>query len=221
MPANTRRTMSPRRSQEERRRLTSDRLMAAAVELFAEKGFSATTLAQIGARAGYSRETVRLRFGTKLALLEALYGRGYEQRLLAPLQDESRDGLQQALGVADELAALARTDETFLRVVYMVNFESLSSVPEFRPASARWVHEIEAAMADAFQRGIEDGSVRPDLNCREEASQWVATAIGLAFRWLQEPNRDHAADHAAYRERLRRSCGADHDRHGAEAETAT
>jgi AcrR family transcriptional regulator len=59
-----------RRTQAQRRRESADRLLAAGVELIAEQGFARTTLAQIGERAGYSRETVRLRHGSKLALLE-------------------------------------------------------------------------------------------------------------------------------------------------------
>src|ERR1700758_3499185 len=62
-----------RRTQTERVAESSERLLLAAAELTAEKGFERTTSAEIGERAGYSRAMVRGRYGSKEALIEALF----------------------------------------------------------------------------------------------------------------------------------------------------
>ncbi len=194
---------TPRQTQAERRQQSKDRLLAAGVEVIAEQGFARTTLAQIGERAGYSRETVRLRHGTKLELLETAMT-GYDTRVFAPTQDDTLDGLSQVLAINDALAQLARKEATLLRVVYRVYLESLSTLPELHEHAVRWVDESEAAVFASLQRGKKDGSVRADVDCAEAAFEWLNTAIGLAYRYLQRPEQDHAAALEAWKERLRR-----------------
>src|SRR5258706_12229442 len=63
---------APRRPQAERRAQSERRLLDAATQLIAEQGFSKTTLAQIGAKAGYSRGLVNERFGSKGELVKVL-----------------------------------------------------------------------------------------------------------------------------------------------------
>src|SRR5258705_9621681 len=63
---------APRRPQAERRAQSERRLLDAATRLIADQGFSKTTLAQIGAKAGYSRGLVNERFGSKAELVQVL-----------------------------------------------------------------------------------------------------------------------------------------------------
>ena len=58
-------------TQPERVELSNRRLLHAAAELIVEKGWEATTAAEIGRRAGYSRAMVHARYGSKDAILEA------------------------------------------------------------------------------------------------------------------------------------------------------
>lgn len=55
----------PRLNQQQRRAQTSERLIAAAAELFAERGYHAVSLDQIAAAAGYSRGAVHYNFADK------------------------------------------------------------------------------------------------------------------------------------------------------------
>src|SRR3712207_6450487 len=57
-----------------RRAETEARLVEAATELFAERGYVATTLADIADRAGLAARTVYLRFATKAELLRRCIG---------------------------------------------------------------------------------------------------------------------------------------------------
>src|SRR5437899_2536302 len=93
-------------SQEQRSSESSRRLLSAAIELIAEKGFERTTAVEIGVRAGYSRAMVRARYGTKEALLETLLRSEYEPMFLAA-PTESATGLQTVLDQLGHLATQA------------------------------------------------------------------------------------------------------------------
>jgi len=62
----------PRRTQATRRKESDRRMLRAAARLFAERGVSGTSLADVGVAAGYSRGLPVERFGTKLGLIVAL-----------------------------------------------------------------------------------------------------------------------------------------------------
>jgi len=74
---------APRRREPERKR---ERLLEAARSLFAERGYAATTTAQLAREAGVAEGTVFHHFPSKRALLEAVageYGRGLAERMFA------------------------------------------------------------------------------------------------------------------------------------------
>src|SRR5438105_1028148 len=62
----------PRRTQRERRELSRNRMLEAAVTLVARQGSSRTTLSEIGQRSGYTHGLVSHRFGSKGQLVRAL-----------------------------------------------------------------------------------------------------------------------------------------------------
>ena len=62
------------RSGRRRARATRSRITKAAVELFAERGFVGTTMADIAAAAGVAVQTVYFVFHTKTEVLDSAYG---------------------------------------------------------------------------------------------------------------------------------------------------
>lgn len=69
---------------------TKDRILAAAEELFAEAGIAATSLRQITGRAGVNLAAVNYHFGSRDALIEAVF-----ERRLKPLNEERLARLDQ------------------------------------------------------------------------------------------------------------------------------
>jgi AcrR family transcriptional regulator len=59
-----------RRTRAEQNADSGRRLLKALVDLVAEQGYEATSAAEIGLRAGFSRAMVHARYGTKDALLD-------------------------------------------------------------------------------------------------------------------------------------------------------
>ena len=102
-----------RRREPERKRA---RLLAAARSLFAERGYAATTTAQLAQEAGVAEGTVFHHFATKRALLEAVageYGRGLAERMFAGVEATASEPaaepmLRRAFAYVREQGALSR-----------------------------------------------------------------------------------------------------------------
>ncbi|MFF8600889.1 TetR/AcrR family transcriptional regulator [Streptomyces sp. NPDC015232] len=112
--------MSPRSASvnEELRRRSRDRILAATVELVSERGYEATTLADIAERAGSARGLVSYYFPGKRQLLQSAVHRLMHRTLEAALEREPRteDGRERLaraidaiLGLAEERPVLMRT----------------------------------------------------------------------------------------------------------------
>lgn len=182
------RTRPIRRTQQERVAESSERLLAAAIELIAEQGFEATTAAQIGERAGMSRDMVRVRYGSKESLLESLLQTDYAQRMLPP--PSTKSGIDIIVEWIDSIRAQIRDDTQLLRAFYTLFFEAAGPVPSIKPWSRRWFAQCEELAATALCAAQRDGSARADLDPAEEATRFVSSGVGLGFRWLMDEDSE-------------------------------
>ncbi len=87
---------------------TRQRILDAGLELFAERGYPATSVTQIAAAAGVSPETIYASVGSKRGIIDALLAQidteAVEERVVA-LVTERGGTPEAALGVAAELSA--------------------------------------------------------------------------------------------------------------------
>jgi AcrR family transcriptional regulator len=178
----------PRRTQAERLELSGRRLLQAAAALIAEKGWEATTGAEIGRRAGYSRAMVHARYGSKDALLDTLLRSEYEERL-SPTPDPNGTGLQQVLGHFDNFEDLFQEDPQFLESMFVLSFEAVKRASPVRPRIVAWMTRIADHVETGLRTGIDDRSVRPDVDVSQAISDIVAAGVGVAYGWLVMPDR--------------------------------
>lgn len=198
----------PRRTQAERLELSGRRLLAAAAELIAEKGWEATTGAEIGRRAGYSRAMVHARYGSKDALLDTLLRSEYEERL-SPTPDHTASGLQQVLAHFDNFEALFREDPRFLESMFVLSFEAVKRATPVRPRIVAWMNRIAGNVENGLRSGIDDGSVGRDVDVDSAVTDIVAAGIGIAYGWIVLPNRfDLPTELDRIRARITRDYGA-------------
>ncbi|HZV53374.1 MAG TPA: TetR/AcrR family transcriptional regulator [Rhodocyclaceae bacterium] len=138
-------------------------LMAAALEVFAEHGFTATRLEEVARRAGVSKGTVYLYFESKEALFKAAV-----EAAMTP-----------ALEAAEALAADAtKSSAELLRCFVfgwwqMVGSTTLGGLPKLLvaesanfPELARWFHDnmikrAQRAVAGIIELGVARGDFRP------------------------------------------------------------
>lgn len=138
-------------------------LSAAALSLFVEKGFAATRLEDVAARAGVSKGTLYLYFDGKEALFKAVIEQGIVpvlnegESLLAEYRGNASgllrcllQGWWQAIG-ATELAGVPK-----LMISEANNFPDLAQYYHDRVISRG-----RALLAEALRRGIASGEFRP------------------------------------------------------------
>lgn len=138
-------------------------LTAAALELFVEKGFAATRLDEVAARAGVSKGTLYLYFDSKEELFKAVVREG-----LLPLLAEGETLVANASVSASELFR-----SIVLRWWEVVGDNPIGGIPKLIFAEARNFPEIarfyseeviergKRMLAAALQRGIDSGEFRP------------------------------------------------------------
>jgi AcrR family transcriptional regulator len=181
----------PRRTQRERSAASASRLLDAAIELIATQGFAATTQADIGTRAGYSRAMVRERFGSGEALLDALFERLVDNWHLqmAPLMA----GLTgpEVLAVGLELFRdRLRQHPMEARALFVLQFEAAGPTRSLRDRVAAVNRALMTGVATALRDGQAEGTVRHDIDPDTAAADWVAQFRGANFLWLVDPGYD-------------------------------
>jgi len=175
-----------RLTQAERSALSEQKLLDAAVDLIAEQGYSRTTLAQIGKRAGYSRGLAGHRFGSKDRLLQVLVrhvGERFRAELLEPVLGERR-GLDAILLLCSTLLRGLREQGTVARAYYVLLAESLGPAAEIRDAVVVANRELRAFFQEALRQGITRGEITTEIDPARGAAILAGTMRGLALQWL-------------------------------------
>jgi AcrR family transcriptional regulator len=170
-------------TQPQRVELSARRLVEAAAELITEKGWEATTAAEIGRRAGYSRAMVHARYGGKDAILDAFFEHGYVERLLPALKPGAT-GMENAVAHFGRIQDLYAQDPDFLRAMFVMTFEAVKTTSPVRARLQTWFERGVEAVDVGLRAGIADGSVRPDVDIERAVNDISASAFGIAFHWI-------------------------------------
>ncbi|MGV0741910.1 TetR/AcrR family transcriptional regulator [Mycolicibacterium sp. XJ870] len=178
-------------TQPERVELSSRRLLQAAAELIVEKGWEATTAAEIGRRAGYSRAMVHARYGSKDAILAA-FQQTYVTRL-NPDAEPGATGLQQVLAHFDRIQEIHAEDAALMRAMFVSAFEAVKTTSPLRDAVRTQLSGAAVKIDAGLRAGIEDGSIRPDIDVASALQDITAAVFGIAFQWVVLPE-EHDLD---------------------------
>lgn len=176
-------------SRQQQKQATAERIFTAALELFAEQGFAATTVEQITRSAGVAKGTFFTHFPNKEAVLEHI-GQIQLERLAQviaadPAFAEQRAERQlrtllltMAHGIADQPAAMRTlTVELLMR-------QSLFDVDR------QGIGDLDALLEQIIERGQARGELRADTPPRRLALL-VRGAYFLAFfEWVQADAAD-------------------------------
>jgi AcrR family transcriptional regulator len=184
--AHGQRIVEPR---QDRSHASTRRLLDAAAELVAERGYDAATLAAIGERAGFSRGLVSARFGSKANLMWALVQRATETwfaRLLDPPAVGA--GLDQLTGLVQAIGEHSASDPLTLRVLERLIFEASGAAHELQRRFVASQQTMERSFAEIVERGVADGSIRPDVAPPLEAALLVAALRGISYQWFLYPD---------------------------------
>jgi AcrR family transcriptional regulator len=172
-----------RRTQAERRARSEQRILEAAAELFSEQGYVATTMEQIGARAGYSAALIARKFGSKPGVVEALLAtiRSKTSTAIDP------DGERSVVDNVRRYVALIADGDVWLRALYVLMAESLGPLRDmaglFAHHNRTFIASIVADLGKAQRRGV----ANPSVEARSLATRLVASIRGITLLWLIDP----------------------------------
>lgn len=169
-------------TQPQRVETSARRLLEAAAALIAEKGWEATTAAEIGRRAGYSRAMVHARYGNKDAILEAFLLE-YVSRL-DPDPHPEATGMDQVLAHFDRIHDLYVTDREVLRAMFVATFEAVKTTSPLRDRVAAQLRHGATDVERALRAGVSDGSVRDDIDVEAAVDDITSAVFGVGFQWV-------------------------------------
>jgi AcrR family transcriptional regulator len=184
--------VSERLTQHQRVEQSSRRLLQAAAELIVEKGWEATTAAEIGRRAGYSRAMVHARYGSKDAILAA-FQQVYVARL-NPDPEPGTTGLQQVLAHFDRVREIHAEDASVTRAMFVSAFEAVKTSSPLRDGVREQLSGAAKKVAAGVRAGIADGSLRADIDADAAVRDITGSIFGIAFQWVVLPE-EHELDH--------------------------
>lgn len=174
-----------RRSKEEMEQ-TRLALLEAALNLFAEKGYSKTTLGDIAQRAGFTRGAVYWHFKDKAMVFHEVM-KHYDApvaELVGPVLAEISDPREWLEGLfSGSICALAEDDNLrkamFVRVRKTEMPEELMGFYEMKQTE---FVQIEQAIRVQIEKGVEQGVFRSDVNAVSVASVIMSLLMGLFGR---------------------------------------
>jgi AcrR family transcriptional regulator len=175
-------------TQPERSALSDGRMADAAIELLCERGAGATTLKDVGLRAGYSRGLASYRFGSKAGLWSFLI-RTIGEEWLAELRQAvaGTSGVDTIHAAVDAHCRFLLDSPDRIRAFYVLWFESVGPDPALRDVITRAHQRRQRDVEEWIRGGIEAGTVRPDVDVQAVAEQFCAAIIGIVYTWLVSP----------------------------------
>jgi len=164
-----------------------ERMLLAAVEAFAERGYHATTTRDIASRAGLSPAALYVHFPSKAALLARISLTGHEAAL---------DLVRRATGAGGDAATRLRAVVTAFsswhaehhRVARVVQYEFGALPDDVRRDVVALRRRIEQAVEDLLKEGVAQGTMLADQP-RRVARALLSLCVDVA-RWYDPAGRD-------------------------------
>ena len=164
---------------------TREKLLRAAGQVIAERGFGAASVDEISARAGFSSGALYSNFGSKNEMLvAALFRHGEEfYAFLAARQEQG--SIQQRLAAdGDWLEGLTKDRILFWQEIVAQGARS----GELRPLVEKYFELARQRMRTTIEQGAEDGEQDLPAAAEELAALILAAEIGLWTQLLIHPD---------------------------------
>lgn len=169
-----------------------DVLRAAAMEVIAEGGLKALTLAAVGSRAGVSRGLPSYHFGSKAGLILSLLDGLLSRRLEVYGRPEGRPGLD---GILDNLDRVA---DTFIRsplqqqgFITLTTEGLVDSDPVIRQRIVDYNAAVHRIISERFQEAIGRSPGAAPFDAEALGSIYIATLKGIGLKWMAEQDIEH------------------------------
>jgi AcrR family transcriptional regulator len=163
-----------------------ERIVAAAVELLAVKGFRGTTIVQLAEQVGTTHSNLIYYFGSKERLLHEVVAERERQEgpdFFAALESD-----HPSFTALNAIAHLIVENMAFTRLYVVLGAENFDAGD---PLHTFFVDRYERArgfVAIALDKDRAQGSIRSDIDTAQLGREVVATLMGLEIQWLMDPD---------------------------------
>lgn len=177
-----------RLTQAERTEISDSRMLEAAVSLIVEVGPAATSLKEVGLKAGYSRGLAGQRFGSKdnlFAFVLRHVGDAWLSHLKQATSEET--GVRAIHEALDEHYRFFVEAPDQIRAFYMLWFESVNAGSELATLIGN-IHNRRHQDTVAWITA--DSTISPAIKARADAiaAQFCASVIDIVYYWLANPS---------------------------------
>lgn len=187
---------SPSHELDERREQPSEsreRILAAAVSVFARKGFQRASLDEIAAEAGLTKGAIYWHFRSKNDLFTSLLQYRFQQHT-APLADDLERALAAPTAEARQLAIAAMLRDMLNRFhdnadwprLYL-EFVSRTRDEQIAASMARLYDHARVLAKEMIVRMVDAGIADPDLDADTVSIFWCALMDGFMLTWVMKP----------------------------------
>lgn len=177
--------MKPVRTQAQRRALSEQKLIEAAIALVGEKGFSQTTIDDVGQRAGYSRGLVSNRYGSKLGLGLAIFEHNrhvigqFMRDQTAEVEGQYQILVQLCAGYFRAMAEAA----VEMKALFVMMFEAIGPLPGLQSHYEELTKNLIAIFENLLIKARQANEVTGEFEPRDIAFTIVAQLRGVTLHW--------------------------------------
>lgn len=169
-------------TRDRRRELTRTALIEAAAELFARKGFHATSLEEVAQTAGFTRGAIYKNFRSKEDILIAVIDWMIERQLAAyadALDDADASASDQISAAVEVWARVFSRDRDLTLLELELRLHALRN-DEFRPRLAQWERDQADRVARFIREQVRGAGLRLTVPPEEMAAIALAAVAGLS-----------------------------------------
>jgi len=171
-----------------------DKIIGAAIQVFAKKGFAKTTINDIANAAGIGKGTVYEYFSNKEEIINQSY-RYFMRAVEFDFQEiliREITGKEKLIRILEGFAQLMNS-ETMGLVELMLDFwaegiKNKNSKGILVEEMNKFYHSYREILADVIIEGMGDGSFKKNINPRSVASMIIGTLDGVFVQWILDKN---------------------------------
>ncbi|WP_431089535.1 TetR/AcrR family transcriptional regulator [Paenibacillus sp. 8b26] len=180
------------------REFDEEKALDAAMQLFWEKGFEATSLSDLTSKMGIQRPSIYAAFGDKKQLFEAAL-RKYTQSHAANVRSRllSRASVKEAICNFFEGVVAEEYDECPNRGCFCINtmVELAPHDEKFEILTREHQMYLSTVFQETIERGIRSGELEATTDARALAHTMISLLIGITVMMKSRPERSFV-DHA-------------------------
>lgn len=174
------------------REFDEEKVLDAAMQLFWEKGYEATSLSDLTSRMGIQRPSIYSAFGDKKALFEAAL-RKYTMSRATDVRTrlQSNPSVKEAFCAFFEDVIAEEYTEVPSRGCFCINtmVELAPHDEKFEILTREHQMYLSVIFQETIERGIQSGELETSINAKDLSQALIVSLIGLTVIMKSRPNR--------------------------------